>query len=125
MKESYTTRELAERAGVPWQTIVAWKRNEKIPKNAVTEGGRFLKSVIDPILESGGFDESKQQAPSSKSTTPAPRKTDDELTFEAFARDYWQEGTKAVDVLLMPAEVSSLLVKHVNEALNYAWETLR
>lgn len=35
------------------------------------------------------------------------------------------EGSRAVDVLLMPSEVGTQIVHYVNEALKYAFEKLR
>lgn len=125
MDEVYTTKELAAKAGVPWQTIAAWKRNNRIPLEAVTPDGRFLKAVVDPILESGGFQEPPAAPYPQKSVAHSAKKGAVDHSFEDFARTYWQEGTKAVDVLLMPEETGTLLVRHVNDALRYAWKTLR
>lgn len=125
MEEAYTIKELAAKAGVPWQTVAAWKRSGKIPPEAVTTDGHFLKSVIDPLLESGVFQNSPPEPRPQKCVARTAKKDSDDSTFEEFARMYWQEGSKAVDVLLMPTETSTLLINHVNDALRFAWEKLQ
>jgi transposase-like protein len=69
MTEFYTTCELAEKIGVPWQTILAWKRNGTIPLRAVMPDGHFKKSVIDPLIEAY-----QQHHPSSSSPPADPPK---------------------------------------------------
>ena len=59
---------------------------------------------------------------SSKRTIPATKVPVD---FDEFARQYWQEGTRAVDVLLLPPEIGPDIVRYVNEALRYAYDHFR
>jgi len=40
-------------------------------------------------------------------------------------RNFWNEGTRAVDVLLLPPEFGPKVLNYVNEALKYGFETLR
>ena len=51
MEEVYNIKELALALGIPWQTVMAWKRNHQIPTASMTPDGKFLKSVIDPFIE--------------------------------------------------------------------------
>jgi transposase-like protein len=61
--------------------------------------------------------------PSSKQTARTAKAAS--VDFDEFARQYWQEGTRAVDVLLLHPEVGPDIVRYVNEALRYAFEKLR
>lgn len=56
-------------------------------------------------------------------TTSTPKKSS--IGFDEFARQYWQEGTRAVDVLLLPPEIGPKIVNYVNEALRYAFDKLQ
>jgi hypothetical protein len=47
------------------------------------------------------------------------------MAYEDFVREYWQEGTKATDVLLLPPEISPAVVRYVNEPLKYAYDQFR
>ena len=207
-EEVYNTKELALALGVPWQTVVAWKRNHQIPSASMTPDGKFIKSVIDPFIEwyknNPTTDTPMRQAvhrqlslPKTKSQhstmakkkitysndvrqeairlltegklsaaqvakrlgcsyntvlswqkkeqcsttpvkpkaspkvpiTPSPNSKQQELLpemdFDTFMRNFWNEGTRAVDVLLLPPELSPKVVNYVNEALKFAFETLR
>ena len=44
---------------------------------------------------------------------------------ENVVRAYWQEGTRAVDVLLLPPEIGPTVLRYVNEALKYAHDRLK
>lgn len=201
MEAVYTLKELAAIMGVPWQTVVAWKRKKQIPPKAITPEGTFVKSIIDPMIEAFKRNEPttpdsnqpiqampteqvKSKSPAKKNYPPKVKKEAMRLIFEEnytleqtaaaigcsvgavrqwkakhqkakktisvgkkpktspqqpakaseqkkpsidfdeFARQYWQEGTRAVDVLLLPAEVGPKIVNYVNEALRYAFDKL-
>ena len=47
------------------------------------------------------------------------------MDFDTFVRNFWHEGTRAVDVLLLPPEIGPKVLSYVNEALKYGFETLR
>ena len=220
-EEVYNLKELALALGAPWQTVMAWKRNNQIPSASMTPDGKFIKSIIDPFIEwykncpttdtpmrqeidrqvslpqndfqtqndSQGSDMAKKtkakkityspevrqkamrlltekklpatevakqlgcsyatvlswQKKEQASTAPADPKASEaapaasvnhspkseqkkllpEPDFDTFVRDYWNEGTRAVDVLLLPPEISPKVLNYVNEALKYGFETLR
>lgn len=124
-QETYTIKEFADKAGVSWQTVASWKRFKKFPEGAITPDGHLLKAVVDPLLESGVLQNSASESPPQKSVARSSKKESAAQSFEEFARSYWQEGTKAVDVLLMTSETGGLLINHVNNALRFAWDKLR
>jgi transposase-like protein len=246
IEEVYNIKELAVAMGVPWQTVMAWRRNHQIPSASMTPDGKFIKSVIDPFIEwyknnpatdtpmrqemcrqlslpqkdshpdmakkktkityspevrqkairllteqklstaevakklgcsyqtvvnwqkkeegspapakskassretsaapvvttsAVTSSESSVTAPEVKaseasseispevSVTPSPKPVQQrllpELDFDTFVRNFWNEGTRAVDALLMPPDIGPKVVNYVNEALKYAFETLR
>ncbi|MCL2622501.1 MAG: transposase [Planctomycetaceae bacterium] len=215
IEEVYTINELALALGVPWQTVIAWKRNNQIPSASMTPDGKFIKSVINPFIEwyknnpttetplQQDDDDDRQLSPpqnesqnsdmarkkityspevrqeairllteqklsstavakrlgcsyatilswqkkeqsstgvpkeSPKASTISPeasavpspnlerQKSLLERDFDTFMRNFWNEGTRAVDVLLLPPEIGSKVSNYVNEALKYAFETLR
>ena len=49
-EEVYNLKEFALALGVPWQTVMAWKRYNQIPSASMTPDGKFIKSVIDASL---------------------------------------------------------------------------
>ena len=218
-EEVYNLKELALALGYPWQTVMAWKRNNQIPSASMTPDGKFIKSIIDPFIDwyrnspttdtpmrqeigrqlslpqndsqtqndSQGSDMAKKtkkityspevrqkamrllteqklsgyevakrlgcsnttvlnwQKKEQSSTAPADPKVSEaapaasvnpspksdqkkllpEMDFDTFVRKYWNEGTRAVDVLLLPPEIGPKVLNYVNEALKYAFETLR
>ena len=235
--EVYNIKELAIALGVPWQTVMAWKRNNQIPSASMTPDGKFIKSVIDPFIEwyknnpatdtpmrqemgrqlslpqnnsqhsdmakkktkityspevrqkairllteqklstaevakklgcsyqtvvnwqkkeEGASAPAKSKATPKASVTapevkasaapaeispesvvtspevsvkPSPKSVQQrllpELDFDTFVRNFWNEGTRAVDALLMPPDIGPKVVNYVNEALKYGFETLR
>jgi DNA-binding transcriptional regulator YiaG len=216
MNDVYNIKELALALGVPWQTVMAWKRNNQIPTACMTDDGKFIKSVIDPFIEwyktnpstdtpmnqetiqnllplppTDIFPHSETQqtdmAKRKKITYPAkvrqeairllteeklsakkvaeqlgcsyntvltwhknafgtpptgepsasakvpvippsnsqPKKAVPEIDFDSFVRSFWNEGTRAVDVLLLPPEIGPKVINYVNEALKYAFEKLK
>jgi len=214
IEEVYNIKELALVLGVPWQTVMAWRRNNQIPSAAMTPDGKFIKSVIEPFIEwyknnptadipmrqaAGlpspqndsqpsesdmakktkttkktysqdvrqeairllteqklsasevakqlgcsyntvlGWQKKEQAAATAKPKAVAispvvavpssPKSAQQSLLpdvdYETFMRNFWNEGTRAVDVLLMPPETGPKVVNYVNEALKYAFETLR
>ncbi len=205
MKEVYSTKELAAALGVPWQTVVAWKRNNQIPSAAITDDGKFLKEIIDPFIEWYKNDPTADTSMSEKSVSrkntsqqlfdmapnrkkipkevrnealrllneeklsvaavaeklgcsrvsvsrwqrksldstatqkpkatltavanspmePQAKPTSPEIRYDDFMRSFWQEGSRAVDVLLLPPEIGTRVINYVNDALKYAYETLR
>jgi len=199
MKEVYTIREFAATMGVPWQTVVSWKRKGQIPAKAITPEGTFVKTIIDPYIDAfknnhaadSSRETAEESAPAKKRSKKMPKKktkgyplkvrkeairllTEENLTvgqvakqigcsvecvrqwklrysestpdtststkpsprrpavvaqesstdFDEFARQYWQGGSRAVDVLLLPSEIGPKIIHYVNEALRYAYETL-
>jgi len=226
-EEVYNLKELALALGAPWQTVMAWKRNNQIPSASMTPDGKFIKSLIDPFIDwyknspttdtpmrqemgrqvslpqndsqnqndpqtqndSQGSDMAKKtktkkvtyspevrqkamrllnekklsayevakqlgcsnatvlswqkkeqastapadpkapEAVSAVAVNPSPKSEQQKLLpepdFDTFVRNFWHEGTRAVDVLLLPPEIGPKVLNYVNEALKYAFETLR
>ena len=80
------------------------------------------------------FAEEATVAPTRKAKYDAPKMEDvpkaevakplqARVSYEKFVRRYWE--ARAVDVLLMEPAVSSEIVKSVNEALRYAYDSLQ
>jgi len=44
---------------------------------------------------------------------------------DEFVRDFWRQGGRATEVLLLPPEIGPKVVQHVNDALRYAYDQLR
>ena len=40
-----------------------------------------------------------------------------------FFREFWQDDSRGVDVLTLPPEISAAVVKYVNAALKYGWNS--
>ena len=219
IEEVYNLKELALALGAPWQTVMAWKRNNQIPSASMTPDGKFIKSVIDPFIDwyknnpdtpmrqeidrqvplpqndhqpqndSQDSDmakksktkkvtyspevrqkamrlltekklpatevakqlgcsyatvlswQKKEQAltaaakPKASEVAPAvsinpspkseQKKLLPEVDFDTFVRNYWNAGSRAVDVLLLPPEIGPKVLNYVNEALKFGFETLR
>jgi len=53
-----------------------------------------------------------------------PASTPSPIPFDTFVRKYWEQETRAVDMMLLPPEVGSKIANYVNEALLYAYEKL-
>ena len=224
-EEAYNLNELAHALGVPWQTVMAWKRNHQIPSASMTQNGKFIKSIIDPFIEwyknnpttdpplrqendqqlfpaqndsqnLKNSDMAKQQiryspevhqeairllseqnlsaaevaaklgcsywsvvnwrkkeerirgmrigkrvrkrtrgkergeedkTPAPLPTSPAPleKSPRPSTDFDTFVKNFWNKGTRAVDVLLLPPEIGPKVLNYINEALKYGFETLR
>ena len=198
-EEVYTVNELAQIMGVSQETVISWRQNKQIPTSAMTPGGTFIKSVIDPYIEiykhippvlepsqntppmpgkqeDQEMDANRKRYPvkvrkeavrllveeklsmkqaaervgcsvnsiqawkkkyqkSGRSASPAskraaesvairrqPKEKEPQVTYEEFVRNYWNGGTKAVDVLLLPPEIGPEVIRYVNEALRYAYD---
>jgi transposase-like protein len=97
-EEKFTMKEVAERIGCSVNTIQSWKKKHKKPRKSASQENAPL--------------------PVSRSKTVA------HLPYEDFVRNYWNDGTKAVDVLLLPPEIGPEVIRYVNEALQYAYDRL-
>ena len=101
-KQGQSQRKIAKKLGCAPETVRRWKQ-------------LYEESIAArPIVEN--------DTPNEKATIPKKAKS---VEFEEFVRGYWQEGTRAVDVLLLPPEIGPLVLNYVNEALKYAYERLR
>ena len=99
-------QQIADQVGCSLTTIKNWKAAQ--PKTSSSK--QLPKSVVP------------QTQP--KNDKPVAKK-ESHVTFDDFVRGYWNSGTRAVDVLLLPPEIGPDVVRYVNEALRYAFEKLR
>ena len=101
-KQGQSQRKIAKKLGCASETVRRWKQQyeESIAARPVVENGTPNEKAIVP----------KKVAP---------------VDFDNIVRGYWQEGTRAVDVLLLPPEIGPVVLRYVNEALKYAYERLR
>jgi len=105
-EEKLTLKAVAAKIGCSVASLQTWKKHH-IP--AETEVSVPKKAVLPKVAQS---------QPKKAVVTP-------QITFDDFVRSYWKEGTKAVDVLLLPPEISQMVSRYVNEALRYGWEKLQ
>jgi len=98
-------KEVAAQIGCSVNSIQSWKKQYKVNES----GASTPKKVVRPKVP-----QVKVSPP--KATTP--------ITYEEFVRDYWSNGTKAVDALLLPPEIGPEVVRYVNEALRFAFDRL-
>jgi hypothetical protein len=158
MSDKYTIDELADALGINRYKVVWLKRQGKIPANAISSDGFFIKSVINPFIEAytnNSAPAKKREKANTKRhnangkvkraykrvAAPAITKNDNLLApvvpevfasvsdsapdFDAFARRYWQQNNRAVEVLLSPSEIGTKIFKSVNEALRFAYNELK
>ena len=110
-KEKLSAAAVAKKLGCSYGTILSWQKKEQ----------EMATTAAKP--------KATPEAPTEVTVNPSPkpeqRKLLPEVDFDTFVRNFWNEGTRAVDVLLLPPELSPRVVNYVNEALKYAFETLR
>ena len=113
-KEKLSAATVAKQLGCSYGTVLSWQKKEQ-------EAAVVAKPKASP--------KATPEAPPEVTVNPSPkpeqRKLLSEMNFDTFVRNFWNEGTRAVDVLLLPPELSSRVVNYVNESLKYAFETLR
>jgi len=105
-EEKLTLKEVAAKSGCSVNTIQSWKKRHTPAEAEV------------PV---------PKKSTRRKASKPQPKKVaaKSQIAFDDFVRNYWNEGKKAVDVLLLPQEISQLVSQYVNEALRYAYDQLR
>jgi len=101
-------QQIADKIGCSITTIKNWKAMREQSKNTSS------KQMPKPIAV--------LQKP--KDEKPATKK-EPQIAYDDFVRGYWNGGTRAVDVLLLPPEIGPDIVRYVNEALKYAYEKLQ
>ena len=106
-EEQWTAKDVALHYNCSINAVQNWKAEYK-SKDLLPRG-------TEPY-STEEYQESKSQQTTSSPKAVAP-------SFDAFVRKYWQD--KAVDVLLMKQETSMEIVKHVNEALQYAYDNMQ
>jgi len=110
-EEQLTMKDVAAQIGCSINTIQSWKKNYKQAETKaepeVPASKKIVKKAVKP-----------------KTTKPQPTKAvaSPQIAFDDFVRNYWNEGSKAVDVLLLPPEISQMVSRYVNEALRYGYE---
>jgi len=105
-EEKLSMKEVAAQIGCSVNSLQTWKKHYKPEKSE----SPVRKTTVQP--------KASQSQPKNSVTTS-------QIAFDDFVRNYWNEGTKAVDVLLLPQEISSDIVRYVNEALQYAYDQFR
>jgi len=106
-KGELSFQQIADKIGCSITTIKNWKA-------ASTTKKASSKPIPNPAPT--------QQPP--KAISPvAVKKTP--IAFDDFVRNYWNQGTRAVDALLMPPDIGPKVVEYVNEALKYAYDQFR
>ena len=54
MTDTYTTKELAVKLDIPWQTVASWRRNGTISMSAIVPNSSlFKKPIIDRMIADG------------------------------------------------------------------------
>jgi len=97
-EEKRPMKEVATKFRCSVNSIQAWKKQFKVNES----GESTPKKVVRP------------KVPQVKATTP--------ITYEEFVRNYWSNGSNAVDALLLPPEIGPEVVRCVNEALRFAYD---
>jgi len=99
IQEGHTQKQVAAQVGCSVASLQSWKKQFATEK---------------PSPRGAKYEEPKDEVVKSQPS---------QVPFDKFVRKYW-EG-RAVDVLLMESTVSSEIVKRVNEALRYAYDSLQ
>jgi transposase-like protein/uncharacterized protein (DUF433 family) len=60
-----------------------------------------------------------------KDTITTTLETPLQISFETLVRDFWSDESRAVDVLMLPPDFRSVITENVEQALAYAWQTLK
>ena len=106
-EENLSYQQIADQVGCSLTTIKNWKAAHQSKKPS-------SKPVPNPVAS---------QHLSKDIQHVAVKKTP--IAFDDFVRNYWNQGTRAVDALLMPPDIGPKVVEYVNEALKYAYEKLQ
>ena len=112
-KEKLSAATVAKKLGCSYGTVLSWQKKEQEATVTAKPKAPPKASVVPTEVTVN---------PSPK---PEQRKLLPEVDFDTFVRNFWNEDTRAVDVLLLPPELSPRVINYVNEALKYAFETLR
>ena len=102
-EEKRTYKQVAAEIGCSVASLQAWKKDYK---PTVSEA---------PVQE-------KAVPPKATHSEPKKAVTVPQVSFDDFVRKYWNGGTRAVDVLLLPHEISQMVSRYVNEALRYGYD---
>ena len=108
LQEGSTLKQVAGQVRCSVAALQTWKKQFAAAKTVAS--AREAKREVSKVEEVPKVEIAKPQSP--------PR-----VPFEKFVRKYW-EG-RAVDVLLMDPAMSSEVVKCVNEALRYSYDSLQ
>ena len=112
-EQKLSVYEVAKRLGCSYATVISWQKKEQ-SSTAPAEPKATPKAPEDAPAASVN--------PSPK---PVQQKLLPDVDFDTFVRNFWNEGTRAVDVLLLPPEIGPKVLNYINEALKYGFETLR
>jgi predicted transcriptional regulator len=95
-------------------------------------------TTIAEYRKKNGWSRSKIRKPEAiqrTETTPHPNTIDDiklpdresppQIPFDTLVRDFWSDESRAVDVLMLPPGLCSVITENVEQALVYAWQTLK
>ena len=126
-EQKLSVTEVAKKLGCSYGTVVSWQKKELgASAPAKPKVSSKKASVTAPEVQAS---ETSSEISPEVSVKPLPKSVQQrllpELDFDTFMRNFWNEGTRAVDTLLMPPDIGPKVVNYVNEALKYAFETLR
>jgi transposase-like protein len=105
-EEKLSAKKVAEQLGCSYNTVLSWHKSA-FGTPPTGEPSASAKVLVTPPSNS------------------QPNKAVPEMDFDTFVRSFWNEGTRAVDVLLLPPEVGPKVINYVNEALKYAFDKLQ
>jgi DNA invertase Pin-like site-specific DNA recombinase len=80
------------------------------------------RHTIQNILNKMGIKKRSRKFRHIKKQPFTTQESPSRISLDYFTKNYWTEGTRAVDVLLLPPEIGSKVVNYVNEALRYAYD---
>jgi len=113
-KQKLSATEVAKKLGCSYGTVLSWQKKELGATTSAKPKTPPKAPVVSPDVSGNSSPPKSEQ-----------QKLLPEMDFDTFVRNFWNEGTRAVDVLLMPPEIGTKVLNYINEALKYGFETLR
>ena len=113
LEQNLSNKQIAEEVGCGPEAVRRWRIKYMASKSA-----------NHPKQTGVEKEQLAAKSPRADESTIAPKKAAS-VEAEDVVRGYWQEGTRAVDVLLLPPEIGPTVLRYVNEALRYAHDRLK
>ena len=113
-----TQKQIAKKFGCSVNAIQQWKA--KFKKSGASTPSTPKKAA----KRVKGKKKGKKAARRTQRSNVTVIATKSWITFDEFARNYWNDNPSAADVLLLPPEIAPEAVRHINEVLRYAYEQL-